>query len=99
MENYIPSGGYLLRNYKCKYKKGDSVYDVLKRAASECGIHIYSRNTEFGVYVSEIGYIEEGKFGATSGWTYYVNGEFPMLSCALYEVKGGDKIVFKYVCS
>lgn len=68
--------------------KGASVYDALKAS----GVSHSGKN-----YVSAIGGLSEGMFGAQSGWKYYVNGVAPNTSCVNYVLQDGDKVQWSYV--
>lgn len=96
-EKYIPDDGYILSNKKMTVSKGDTVYDVLKEACSENGIRLTASNSTFGIYVSGINNIDEKDCGKNSGWTYWVNGNMPMVTCGKYTVNNGDEIKFSYV--
>ena len=93
-EAYLPSDGYILYNYTCSFNKGDTVYDVLMKAAQAKGIKVSATDTGYGKYINGINNINEKIAGKTSGWTYYVNDEFPMHSTDKLKVKKGDKIRF-----
>lgn len=96
-EKYVPDDGYILSNKKMTVSKGDTVYDVLKEACSENGIRLTASNSTFGIYVSGINNIDEKDCGKNSGWTYWVNGSMPMVTCGKYTVNNGDEIKFSYV--
>lgn len=96
-EKYVPGNGYILSNKKMTISKGDTVYDVLKEACSESGIRLTASNSSFGIYVSGINNIDEKDCGKNSGWTYWVNGNMPMVTCGKYNVNNGDEIKFSYV--
>lgn len=96
-EKYVPDDGYILSNKKMTVSKGDTVYDVLKEACSENGIRLTASNSTFGIYVSGINNIDEKDCGKNSGWTYWVNGNMPMVACGKYTVNNGDEIKFSYV--
>lgn len=96
-ERYVPSDGYLLKNKKMTVSNGDTVYDVLKDACSESGIRLTASSSTFGIYVSGINNIDEKDCGKNSGWTYWVNGNMPMVTCGKYTVNNGDAIKFSYV--
>lgn len=96
-EKYVPDDGYILSNKKMTVSKGDTVYDVLKEACSENGIRLTASNSTFGIYVSGINNIDEKDCGKNSGWTYWVNGNMPMVTCGKYTVNNGDEIKFSYV--
>lgn len=67
---------------------GSTVYDAL--AAS--GVSHSGKS-----YVSAIGGLSEGMFGAQSGWKYYVNGSAPNTGCVNYTLKDGDSVQWIYV--
>lgn len=96
-ERYVPSDGYILKNKKMTVSNGDTVYDVLKDACSESGIRLTASSSTFGIYVSGINNIDEKDCGKNSGWTYWVNGNMPMVTCGKYTVNNGDAIKFSYV--
>lgn len=96
-EKYVPDDGYILSNKKMTVSKGDTVYDVIKEACSENGIRLTASNSTFGIYVSGINNIDEKDCGKNSGWTYWVNGNMPMVTCGKYTVNNGDEIKFSYV--
>lgn len=96
-EKYVPDDGYILSNKKMTISKDDTVYDVLKEACSENGIRLTASNSTFGIYVSGINNIDEKDCGKNSGWTYWVDGNMPMVTCGKYTVNNGDEIKFSYV--
>ncbi len=96
--SFVPKNGYYINNYQCKYEKGDTVYDILKRACHENNIKITAKNTTFGIYVSGINNLDEKDCGSESGWLYSVNSVTPSVSCDKYDVNRNDKIVFTYIC-
>ncbi len=97
-EAYLPKDGYFVKNHTVTFENYDTVYDILKTTAKQYGLKITVKDTAFGKYISDINNIGEKDAGPTSGWTYYVNGEFAQYSCAKYKVKNGDRILFTYSC-
>lgn len=97
-EDFVPKNGIIIGKTKCTFKKGESVYDVLKKTCNNKGVKLSSRNTAYGVYVSGINNLDEFDCGKQSGWVYTVNGSSPSFSCGKYTVSNGDEIIFKYVC-
>lgn len=95
---YIPKSGYIIRNYKCTYKSGDTVYDILKRACDENHIKVSATDSIYGIYVEGINNIYEKYFGKYSGWMYSVNGTPPSISCGKFKASPGDEIIFYYTC-
>ena len=94
----IKDGAYLLNRYKCEYKKGDTVYDILTRSCEKNKIPIGEKSTGYGTYIYSIDNIDENYLGyKKGGWTYTVNGDMVMKSVDKCEVNKGDKIQFSYV--
>jgi hypothetical protein len=52
-----------------------------------------------GAYVSAIDGLREKQYGATSGWSYKVNGESPQVSAANYPLRDGNFVEWFYVRS
>lgn len=96
-KSLIPPKGYILRSEKIRIKKGETVYEVLKKAAKEGGIVLNTQQTAFGVYIAGIAGIEEKAAGGESGWKYSVNGKFPGRSCDNIKLSPGDRVVWTYV--
>ena len=96
-EDFVPVSGYLLRNASVKYEEGDTVYTLLQRTCRENGIKLGAKSTAFGMYVYSLNYLPEKACGGTSGWVYYVDGNFPNVSVDHYNLHGGEVIEFKYV--
>lgn len=95
---YIPKSGYIIHNYKCTYKSGDTVYDILKRACDENHIKVSATDSIYGIYVQAINNIREMDFGKYSGWMYSVNGTPPPISCGKFKASPSDEIIFYYTC-
>ena len=97
-KDIIPADGVILSTYECEIKDGDSVFDVLKKAAADNNIHMEYTYTPIynSVYIEGIANIYEFDCGETSGWTYSVNGVIPGVGCSSYKVNDGDTIVFSY---
>lgn len=96
-EDYVPDSGYIVKNYSVKYENGDTVFTVLQRTCRENSIKMGAKSTAFGMYVYSINYLPEKACGGTSGWTYYVDGNFPNVSVDNYPLHGGEAIEFRYV--
>lgn len=95
---YIPKSGYIIHNYKCTYKSGDTVYGILKRACDENNIDVNATDSVYGIYVQAINNIRETDFGKYSGWMYSVNGTPPSISCGKFKASPSDDIIFYYTC-
>jgi len=98
---YVPANGVILSTSKVQFRKGDTVFDVLKRVCSAAGIQLeYTDSSTYGgKYVEGINHLYEFDCGQTSGWMYKVNGWYPNYGCSSYKLKDGDNIVWSYTCS
>lgn len=87
------AGAGTLASGSASFQPGATVYDALCAVAS--GVN--ARGSQYGVYVAGIGGLAEKQHGATSGWTYYVNGVFANTACSNYVLKDGDVVRWVYV--
>ncbi len=90
----VPENGELL-SLSLSIGNGDTVRDVLVRAARENGIKIDADGGK-NYYVRAIESISEFDFGDLSGWMYRVNGEFPSVGCSEYVLRDNDIIEWLY---
>jgi len=99
-DRYVPSNGIILATSTVEFKKGETVFDVLKRACSYAGIPLeYSYTPIYeSYYIEGINNLYEFDCGEQSGWMYKVNGWFPNYGCSSYTLKNGDNIVWDYTC-
>lgn len=93
----LPADGYLLNAAEVKFTEGESVLDVLQRAAQANSLTLDVIDGDY-VYVNAIGPLAGGDAGMMSGWLVSVNGEYPSVSAAEVTVQAGDAIVFSYTC-
>lgn len=98
-EEFVPSDGYIIKNYTYKAKSGYTAYDALKSACNNNDIKLTAQKTSYGVYISGINNLDEFDCGKQSGWMYSVNGIMPNTTCGNVTVDDGDSIVFTYVCT
>ena len=96
----IPSDGWMLAPTELELTEGESVFELLRRAARDSGLHLeYSETPAYGtVYIEGIGNLYEMDCGGSSGWMYAVNGWFPNYGCSQYFPEAGDVIAFQYTC-
>lgn len=96
----VPSDGLILEKTAVTIKKGDTVFDILKRVADEKSIHLeYSYTPIYGnYYVEGIANIYEFDCGDMSGWLYSVNDETISEGMSACEVSEGDVIKIWYTC-
>ncbi len=89
----IPDNGYIIENIEISINEGDTVLAVLKNAAKKQRIIVDDSQG----YVTGIGGIYSGDFGDMSGWTYYVNGESPIVGAGEYLLADKDEIKWVYI--
>lgn len=95
----VPADGMILQgNYSIQ--KGDTVFDVLKRACAEKSVLLdYVYTPVYSTYyIRGIHNLYEFDCGDESGWMYSVNGTVPNYGCSQYELSKGDNIIFYYTC-
>ena len=99
-ESLVPEDGVILAKTAVSVQEGETVFDVLQRAAKSHSIHMeYSYTPGFGShYIEGINNLYEFDCGAGSGWMYFVNGVKSNYGVSKYTVKAGDVIQFKYTC-
>lgn len=101
-EKYVPSDGVILPETTYVLRKGDTVFDILKRACQYNQIQMEYQGadkTAFGsVYIRGINYLYEFSCGPLSGWQFRVNGEHPGKGCSAYELEDQDRIEWIYTC-
>ena len=93
----VPEDGILLENASVPLHDGDTVYDILVRAAEDAGLSIEEKTSLGSVYIRGLGGICEFDAGRGSGWMYRVNGESPNYGCSRVTVSDGDEIEWYYV--
>lgn len=74
-------------------EKTTTPLELLKNA----GFSVETKEYSFGVMIESINGQRNGE--GKKYWTYYVNGEMPMISADKQEVKSGDKVEFKFAPS
>jgi hypothetical protein len=96
----VPKDGVILAEKSVEIKDGETVYDVLLRETKANGIPMESASAPVyqSIYIKGIHNIYEKDFGATSGWTYTVNGKQPPVGCNQYQLKNGDNIQWLFIC-
>lgn len=88
----------ILGDYKVTFNKGDTVFDLLKRACKENKIQLEYEGEGTSVYISGIDYLYEFDCGDLSGWEYSVNDKFPNVGCNAYNPADGDTVKWLYTC-
>lgn len=94
----VPEDGSILPKTALPVYEGDTVYDLLTRAAREHRLQLDTSGTPGMVYVSGLQYLYEQAHGELSGWMFFVNGQSASRSCDQYAVGDGDSILWAYTC-
>lgn len=95
----VPKDGVILSREEYVLREGDSVFDILVRAAKTNKIQMeYSGSPSSSAYVEGIAHFYEFSCGELSGWTYLVNEKSPSLSSSAYKLSDGDVIEWIYTC-
>lgn len=97
-DKFVPANGCILKKTEITFEKGETAFDVLKKACESNNIPLeYSWTPGLdSYYVEGINHLYEFDCGDTSGWLYDVNGERPIRGSSYYEVVGGDNFVWHY---
>lgn len=98
-EKYVPSNGYILKDYKVEYEQDDTAYDILKKGCKSNSIKLTAKSTGYGTYVVGINNLDEFDCGTQSGWLYKINSAYPNISSSKQKVNPNDAITFEYTCS
>lgn len=87
---------YILQPEKFTFNSSDTVWTLLQRVMIDRDITYSATGSTESIYISSINGYDEMEFGANSGWTYYVNGEFLEYSMGLHKISNGDIIEIRY---
>lgn len=93
---HIPADGVILAEKTFPLEAGDTVLDVLTRAAKANELRM---DVSGSGYVAGIQYLYEFDYGDLSGWMYQVNGEMASVGCNQYLLQDGDVITWRYTCN
>ena len=91
----IDFGGEKLKSYQILPSKDSTVFSLLEKLAEkenfQLGWKIYEG---MGVFVESIDGIKNGR--DNKYWQYWVNNELPMIAADKREIKGGDRVEWKF---
>lgn len=96
----VPEDGWILKATDVTFYEGESVFQLLRRALKQNGIHLEFVNTPIynSAYIEGIHNLYEFDAGELSGWAYKVNGWFPNYGCSRYLLKEDDVVEWVYTC-
>ena len=91
-------GNYLIQE-NITIRDGETVYNVLKRITSKNNIEMQADNSQYGIYVYNIGGLKAANYGGNSnnGWVYTINGERCGLGAGEQTLKSTDKVEWTYL--
>jgi hypothetical protein len=93
----IINDGETEQKFDFNFESGLTVLDLLKRAATEGGLELLTKQFDFGTSIEKIGKKQGGE--DNKYWMYYIDGKQAPVSADKQEVKPGIKIEFKYEAS
>lgn len=101
-EQYVPKDGIILKRTGFALQKGDTVFDILERAAKKNKLQLDYSGADEGsyktVYVKGINHLYELSCGELSGWMFTVNGRIMDNGASAVSLKDGDEIEWVYTC-
>ncbi|MDR3305650.1 MAG: DUF4430 domain-containing protein [Clostridiales Family XIII bacterium] len=99
-EQILPKDAVIMGTKSVEFTEGETVFDVLLRAARDGGIPMSSAGSAAAgtIYIEGIGGFFEFDCGPLSGWRYSVNGSYPGYGCSKYALKNGDRVEWHYTC-
>lgn len=97
----IPDKGQILKKEKYIMKKGETAFDLLKKATIDNKIHTDYKFVKAydNYYVKGINNLYEFDGGKESGWQYYVNQKYMNYGASNYNLKDGDVVYWVYTCN
>jgi len=91
----IDKGEGEILEYQIIPSEGATVFSILQKLAQRENFQVESKIYEgMGVFIESIAGVKNGT--NNKYWQYWVNGELPMISADKKEVKGGDKVEWKF---
>jgi hypothetical protein len=88
--------GVILKETKVDVKDGDTVFDVLMKAAKKKNIFVEYSGKGAMTYIEGIDNLYEFDYGPKSGWNFKLNGEMISKSSGIVKVKKDDIIEWIY---
>lgn len=91
----IDKGNQNINSYQISLSQNSTVFSLLEELAEKENFKVESKvYQEMGVFVESIDGVKNGT--DNKYWQYWVNGELPMVAADKKEVKGGDKVEWKF---
>ena len=80
----IPEDGWMIAPTELTFGEGESVLEMLQRELQSRNMHFEVEGSGANAYVTGIGNLYQMDCGEMSGWTLYVNGEYPEIGFGRY---------------
>ena len=92
----LPEDGMLLENARWEFTGSATVWDAFQAVCNANGIKYFTTTSWSGEYIREIAGLAEKACGSSSGWVYYLNGQFSSRGISQQTLQDGDSIQFAY---
>ncbi len=94
----IPEDGCILPRQSFDIAQGDTVFQVLARAAQQHRIQLDASGGEGMRYVTGLAHLYEQAYGELSGWMFFVNDQSASVGCDQLVLSDGDQVLWQYTC-
>jgi hypothetical protein len=89
----IDFGNKDIKSFELTVKPEDTAFSVLKITTEKEKINLETKQYDFGIFVKKIGEFEST---TKKSWIYYVNDKSGDVAADKYQLKNGDKVIWKY---
>lgn len=92
----LPEDGMLLPATQWEFTGSATVWDAFQAVCNANGIEYRTTSSWSGEYIRQIAGLREFDCGSTSGWVYYLNGNFSSQGISNQLIRDGDMIQIAY---
>ncbi len=92
----LPEDGMLLPATQWEFTGSATVWDAFQAVCNANGIEYRTTSSWSGEYIRQIAGLREFDCGSTSGWVYYLNGQFSSQGISNQLIRDGDMIQIAY---
>lgn len=97
IKDVLQNDGMLIKNATLTVAKGTAVSGIFE-LLRVYDIAVVSEQGPVGTFVTSIQGLENGACGASSGWLFRINGEFPSEGVDSVELHDGDVVEWVFSC-
>lgn len=101
-KEYVPDDGMVLTSEMVNFEEGDTIMNVLKKAAKQQNVVIDfeagAQSSTGSSFIKGINQIYNGDCGAMSGWMYKVNGEWAEVPADQMKAEKQQNIEWVFIC-